>query len=711
MNPIVYAAASAYLYARKQVTLLANMVRHPVSSGWDMFFPGTKINYAKEIGNGLDSNVFMAPILYIARNWMQSRLAIKTGSGDDIKIDDMHAMARLIRNPNKAYSGAALWLATLISYLLDGNSYWLKVNGLNGQPAELWYVPHWTMTPLYEDKRGADFISAYRYSPGGGMGFEDLAVESVVHLRFGIDPENVRLGMAQLRSVLREGYTDGEAQNLVASLLRNKGIPGIIISPDGDADFDPDDKETFKKAVKDKFTGDKRGEPIVLSAKTKLQQFGFNPQEMDLSSVFNKAEERVCAVLGLPAAIVGFGSGMEQTKVGATLKELKELAWTDCIIPLQDMIASDLQRALLPDMGNPDNEEVVYDRSGVGALQDNLKEKAGRLDIMVRGSWMRVDEARKEMGLEVNDTHKIFLRGLATIEVNDEGQEVFREPDEPENVPAPAVPPVAPASEQEEEQEGEQEDEDEKHLKARKPTRAQARIIRAMDKLKRKFMRLLEKRMEQFFNIFGVAVERAWLEMNKAAPEDQVTVHTLMSSLDLDRFETQLSGIFGKHYVAVFNETVGVLGGMGLAMDIPDKVQVQILEMGAARSRIVNLSKISTNQVFEILANGREAGLGPAEIGRQLRENIPAGRFHKVSTRAELIARTETAHAQNQSALESYRNMEGVEQVMMLDARAGETDADCEAMNGRRVSFDEAQVLIDDEHPNGTRGMVPVLED
>jgi hypothetical protein len=62
-----------------------------------------------------------------------------------------------------------------------------------------------------------------------------------------------------------------------------------------------------------------------LTGGTTAMQLGFAPRDLDLSALRNVAEERVCAALGVPAAVVGFGTGLEQTKLGATMRELRQL--------------------------------------------------------------------------------------------------------------------------------------------------------------------------------------------------------------------------------------------------------------------------------------------------------------------------------------------------------------------------------------------------
>jgi len=89
---------------------------------------------------------------------------------------------------------------------------------------------------------------------------------------------------------------------------------------------------------------------------------------------------------------------------------------------------------------------------------------------------------------------------------------------------------------------------------------------------------------------------------------------------------------------------------------------------------------------------------------------VPAGRFVNAGPkyRAELIARTETKYAQNVSSVLAYRQSPAVIAVQVLDAQLGPTDEECELLDGRVVSLDEAERLAEEEHPNGTRNFAPV---
>src|SRR5690606_38077990 len=130
------------------------------------------------------------------------------------------------------------------------------------------------------------------------------------------------------------------------------------------------------------------------------------------------SEERVCAILGVPAAVVGFGSGLQSTKVGATMRELVRLARVNCIEPAQWTIGRQLGAQLLPDYETrPERARVWFDTSHVPMFAEDESEKAERVVRMVQGGILRVDRAQEMLGLEVDPTQAIYLRPTQAIAV------------------------------------------------------------------------------------------------------------------------------------------------------------------------------------------------------------------------------------------------------------------------------------------------------
>ena len=127
---------------------------------------------------------------------------------------------------------------------------------------------------------------------------------------------------------------------------------------------------------------------------------------------------------------------------------------------------------------------------------------------------------------------------------------------------------------------------------------------------------------------------------------------------------------------------------------------------------LVDFTEQTRASLFDVLSEARAAGHNPITIARQIQADIPAGRFTKAGSkyRAELIARTETANAQNVSARAAYQQSDVITGLLCVDAQFGDTDGDCEAVDGNTFTFAEAEQIGDLQHPLCTRQWLPVVE-
>lgn len=383
--------------------------------------PRTRYHYSRDVGIGLDSNVVMSPVNWITRNFTESDLLMERERDGtwEVMQDDL---TDLLKRPNDFYGGTLLWRATLTSFLLDGNSYWLKTRNQFGRVIRLWYIPHFLIEPQ-TDPQSDEFIDHYEYRPRQGAR-QELQPRDLVHFRYGLDPEQPQVGKSPVRPLLREVFTDEEASNFSASILRNMGVPGGIIAP-AKADAVPGEEEVqeMKDYMKSGFTGDKRGDWLVLGAPTEIEQFGFDPSQLMLTNLRDISEERVCAALGVPAAVVGFGAGLQQTKVGATMKELRRLAWTSCIEPMQTDLSEQLNNQLLPDFRSQLRRfRLRFDSSSVPAFAEEETERTRRITMMVERGVLRVDRAQAMLDLEVDEEQDVYLRPQGAKAITPEGE-------------------------------------------------------------------------------------------------------------------------------------------------------------------------------------------------------------------------------------------------------------------------------------------------
>ena len=385
-----------------------------------MLMPGTEFNYEKEFGDGLQSSVLAAPLNWIQRTFPEAPPIVEQlDRAEQWEAVADHALTKRLTEPNPFYSGRILWMATILDFAW-GNAYWLKIRNDAGQVVQLWWVPRSTIEPMWPND-GKTFISHYEYRPGSQRGVPiPLKVEDVVHFRFGLDPRNPRLGLSQLGSLIREVAIDDQAANFAASVLRNLGIIGVVINPkEPNTVGSKDAVEEVKKYLQEHFTGDKRGQALALGAPTDVNLLQYNLQGFDVSPIRDVSEERVCAALGIPAAVVGFGTGLQQTKVGATMRELRQLAWTGGIIPMQEIIADEVNRSLMPEFQESAGARMRFDTSKVRALWEDTNEKHDRIRKDVMAGILPVDQGQALLGYPKDEDRAVYLQPVNLLQLAD----------------------------------------------------------------------------------------------------------------------------------------------------------------------------------------------------------------------------------------------------------------------------------------------------
>jgi HK97 family phage portal protein len=354
------------------------------------------INYARAVGDTSMSSAVMACVRWIMRNFPEAPPQVLRTQADTTAPVPDHPLLQLLTVPNPAYSGLLLWSATLFSLNINGNGYWIKWrNSARSRVVQLWWEPHFTIRPV-AGKDKTTFIDHYElYRNHEWIPFPSA---DVVHFRDGLDPDNPRLGLSPLASAMREIFTDQEAAAFTANLLRNMAVPGIVISPSGDNTID--DPDNIKQLYMSKFSGDHRGEPLVLTGGVQIEKMSFTPTELNLREVRFIPEERIAALLGLPPGVAGLGAGLARNTF-SNYAEAREAAYENNIIPTQRLLAAELDTQLLPDLGNPTNERVGFDLSQVRVLQDDQNRLYTRMAAGYDSGFIKRSEARQATGWPV----------------------------------------------------------------------------------------------------------------------------------------------------------------------------------------------------------------------------------------------------------------------------------------------------------------------
>ena len=383
-----------------------------------------------ELGDGTGNSAVIACLNVLATAFAEPSLLVSSRNSEgDYERDMNHPLVQLFRRPNPYMTQGLLANYIVTALNANGDAFIYMNRSASGRVVEL--VP--LMPHLVEAKGNEnELITHYSYQPKGGMqGEESVRIEKkdMIHLRQNVDPNNMRRGLAPLRGVLREIAGDEAAGQYTAALLHNMAIPGVILSPRDDAMGGPtrDEAEAIAEMYKQKFGGKNRGAPMVLSGAMNVEIVSFSPDQMKLAELRRIPEERVAAVLGVPAVLAGLGAGLDAATFNNT-KELREFFTESKLVPMWNMVASELTHQLLrPEYGASENQYVEFDVGNVRALADDKDNLYKRMNTAVQGGWVTIGEARKVVGLEADERHDVYLRPLNMIQVTEDGSPLLND--------------------------------------------------------------------------------------------------------------------------------------------------------------------------------------------------------------------------------------------------------------------------------------------
>tara|TARA_R100001463_G_scaffold90065_5_gene144821 strand:- start:5068 stop:7731 length:2664 start_codon:yes stop_codon:yes gene_type:complete len=370
------------------------------------YFPSDKL---EDIGNGSGNSAVAACLSVLATAFAEPRLQVfqEDDAGQDVQLSK-HPISKLFKRPNPFMSGAILSHYLVSSMSVEGDAYLYKNRNKNGQVIQL--VP---LMPSYIHAKGntEKLITHYEYTPNTDT--VDIPTNDIIHIRTGVDPNDHRRGYAPIKTVLREILGDEAAGQYSTALLHNMAIPGVILSPSGDAMGGPtrEEAEAISEMYKAKFGGENRGQPMVLTGAMNIDVVSFSPSDMNLIELRRLPEERVAAVMGVPAVLAGLGAGLNSATYSNT-RELREYFTEQKLVPLWRTVADELTYQLLPEFDDNDNIYCKYDVESVRALSQDQDELYKRMNSAVSGGWATIGEARNMVGLPADDSHNVYLRPL-----------------------------------------------------------------------------------------------------------------------------------------------------------------------------------------------------------------------------------------------------------------------------------------------------------
>jgi hypothetical protein len=168
-------------------------------------------------------STFPEPDLQVKKEFLRKR----GGKKQDDNVIERHPIYPILKRPNPHTLGSTMWKAFAYSWIIDGNSYEIKIRNQFGNVVQRWYEPHFTIRARWVDDRQGEYIPAERSrsvpvvvrndNPDQFINYYELTRDSrrfrvepadVIHYRDGIDPFNTRYGLSRLKTMAREIYGD-----------------------------------------------------------------------------------------------------------------------------------------------------------------------------------------------------------------------------------------------------------------------------------------------------------------------------------------------------------------------------------------------------------------------------------------------------------------------------------------------------------------------
>jgi phage portal protein BeeE len=388
---------------------------------WNHWNPPATVDYKREVGN-LDGHSLVACVFnYTGTRLPEAKPVIRrTNQDGDTETDPNHPLAQLIRRPNKHHIWANYSQAASIDWWIDGGVRFKKVRDVGGQLIELWHIPHYMIRPRWPGDGGTPevretsldpFLSHYQFDVPGKAPVLWPAAD-VLHLKRGPLGEDRRTRQP-FAPLVKELYGDDKMAQFTAAIMRNMGIQVPVISPkDKEVRVDATKAAAMKEGWMRKTTGDRAGEPIVLSEPIDFEKVGFSPQELDLSALRLIPESRVAAVTGIPAATLQLMVGLQNGTSYASSEQARQQGYEEVVIPIQQVWAEEINWQLKPEFKGLEDAEFWFDTSNVRVLEEDKDALVKRESEVFRSGASTIDQfytaiGKKTLGAPLGDIRMV----------------------------------------------------------------------------------------------------------------------------------------------------------------------------------------------------------------------------------------------------------------------------------------------------------------
>lgn len=342
---------------------------------------------------------------YVATRWRAQKIAEpplmvvkedqKDGSEEWISN---HELVSVLEQPSDDYDMGELLERT--SIYLDNTSecIWVMDRNRLGVIARLTPFKKGEFTVRSSSKR---LYQTFRVNTSSGP--QEFDASAVCYFRDSHEGWNNDAGKSRLdvaMAWLRLGET---ARQTIRDLLGNAMWPSAVVIPD--KEWNPDTKvlAQYKQDLENYARPGQRGKPFVQLGGGTFQSLAATIRDLVPTDVLNRVESVVAAISGVPAIVLQFQIGLENSP-WSQMEQARKMAYEDTIIPSWRKIERVTTRQMLRSVDEDATHFIRFDRTQVQSLQEDQLEAAQIATLWGRAASL--NERRQRMGLEPSDDPK-----------------------------------------------------------------------------------------------------------------------------------------------------------------------------------------------------------------------------------------------------------------------------------------------------------------
>jgi len=649
----------------------------PTYPAYDNFEDFAKGAYCK-------NELVYAGIQYIATSFAEAPLRMYNRKDDSLIPD--HPLTQLFNNPNPFTSDYRFNELLIIHLYLAGTAFLEKVRARSGsgkiveigllRPDRVRIVPG-----------KEELIESYIYELAGQR--HPLLREDVIRISFS-NPLDDYYGQSPLIAALRRIATDNEATDFTKAILENRAVPGVVIhTGDKSLTTDPVKNTIAKKAFKQAFSGDKRGNVMFMYDGDKIETISMNMNELAFPELTMNNEARILATLGVPPIIIGVLAGLEHSTY-SNFALANQIFHENTIAPLHRRIAADINLQLVPDFDKSGRVYAEFDTSKVSAFKDIRKQAREESRVAFTTGVITRNEARTISGQDKVANGDIFLQPINLIEVP---------------VNAKAIKPAKLV----------------KQFKSDRTALLQGALGRRNDA--ELWLKKLQEWAEKEYTIRSKEVSAAIKTSVKMSNDEYFKLLDEVELLLPKWVDRSYKGVNPILLEIITKAMQGAADDIGIDFVIDSTFQQKFVQDYSFKFA-QGMSNTSVNDVRSVIRQSQAGNLSYDEMIVAFQSKFNTW----TSSRAFMVARTETIRASNHGAEEAWRQM-GIEQKEWIIA--GDACPYCTEMDGKITSIGSNFIEQDEElfvdgtdkplstsyeaiqtpplHPNCRCALVPVI--